>query len=75
MPFFHDQNREALRRHYLEAWRKRREGLPLDEEALHEAAATGAIVTVEEASVRGGLGGDALRRSPAIGPLPAWRGG
>jgi transketolase len=30
---------------------------PLDEKAVDEAAATGAIVTVEEAHVRGGLGG------------------
>ncbi|SFA91541.1 transketolase subunit B [Poseidonocella pacifica] len=30
---------------------------PLDEDALAKAAATGAIVTVEEAHVRGGLGG------------------
>ena len=29
---------------------------PLDEEAIHAAAGTGAIVTVEEHSVRGGLG-------------------
>jgi len=30
MPFFHDQDRSGLRRHYLEAWRKRREGRPLE---------------------------------------------
>ena len=30
MPFFHDQDRSGLRRHYLEAWRKQREGRPLE---------------------------------------------
>ncbi|MFO1408525.1 MAG: DUF1841 family protein [Steroidobacteraceae bacterium] len=30
MPFFHDQNRSSLRRSYVEAWRKRREALPLE---------------------------------------------
>jgi hypothetical protein len=30
MPFFHDQDRSGLRRHYLEAWRKNRAGLPLE---------------------------------------------
>lgn len=30
MPFFHDQDRGSLRRHYLEAWRKHREGRPLE---------------------------------------------
>jgi hypothetical protein len=30
MPFFHDQDRSGLRRHYFEAWRKRREGRPLE---------------------------------------------
>jgi hypothetical protein len=30
MPFFHDQGREALRRSYLDAWRKRRESLPME---------------------------------------------
>ncbi len=38
MPFFHDQDREALRRHYLEAWRKRRESLPM-EPLEHQIAA------------------------------------
>jgi hypothetical protein len=38
MPFFHDQDRSALRRHYLEAWRKRREGRPL-EPLEHQLAA------------------------------------
>lgn len=30
MPFFHDQDRSGLRRHYLEAWRKARERRPLE---------------------------------------------
>jgi hypothetical protein len=30
MPFFHDQDRSSLRRHYAEAWRKRREALPME---------------------------------------------
>ena len=30
MPFFHDQDRSGLRRHYLEAWRKAREHRPLE---------------------------------------------
>ncbi len=30
MPFFHDQDRTALRRMYVEAWRKRRESLPVE---------------------------------------------
>ena len=30
MPFFHDQDRSGLRRHYLEAWRKRSAGAPLE---------------------------------------------
>jgi hypothetical protein len=30
MPFFHDQDRNALRRQYLEAWRRHRAGLPLE---------------------------------------------
>jgi hypothetical protein len=29
MPFFFDQDRSSLRRSYVEAWRKRREALPL----------------------------------------------
>ena len=29
MPFFHDQDRNGLRRYYLEAWRKQREAAPL----------------------------------------------
>ena len=30
MPFFHDQDRDGLRRHYLEAWRKHRARVPLE---------------------------------------------
>jgi Domain of unknown function (DUF1841) len=30
MPFFHDQDRSSLRRSYVEAWRKRRAGAPLE---------------------------------------------
>ena len=30
VPFFHDQDRSGLRRHYLEAWRKRCAGAPLE---------------------------------------------
>jgi hypothetical protein len=30
MPFFHEQDRSGLRRHYLEAWRKYRAGTPLE---------------------------------------------
>ena len=30
MPIFHDQDRSSLRRSYIEAWRKRREALPLE---------------------------------------------
>lgn len=38
MPFFHDQDRSALRRLYAEAWRKRRASLPL--EPLEDQIAT-----------------------------------
>lgn len=38
MPFFHDQDRAGLRRLYTEAWRKRRESLPL-EPLEHQIAA------------------------------------
>jgi transketolase len=48
---------------------------PLDEEALHEAAATGAIVTVEEASVRGGLGGAVAEFTASNRPVPVERVG
>lgn len=30
MPIFHDQDRSSLRRSYIDAWRKRREALPLE---------------------------------------------
>ena len=30
MPFFHDQDRSALRRMYVDAWRKHRESLPVE---------------------------------------------
>ena len=48
---------------------------PLDETALHDAAATGAIVTVEEASVRGGLGGSVAEFTAAHKPVPVERVG
>jgi transketolase len=43
---------------------------PLDEAALHAAAVTGAIVTVEEAGVRGGLGGAVSEFTAANTPVP-----
>lgn len=42
---------------------------PLDEEAILTAAQTGAIVTVEEASVRGGLGGAVAELTSAHHPV------
>ena len=48
---------------------------PLDEAALHDAAATGAIVTVEEASVRGGLGGAVAEFTAGHKPVPVERVG
>jgi hypothetical protein len=30
MPFFHNQSRDELRRVYIDAWRKHREGLPME---------------------------------------------
>jgi hypothetical protein len=30
VPFFHEQDRSNLRRHYIEAWRRQRAGLPLE---------------------------------------------
>lgn len=48
---------------------------PLDEAALHAAAATGAIVTVEEASVRGGLGGAVAEFTAGHKPVPVERVG
>ena len=38
MPFFHDQSRDSLRRRYVEAWRKHREGQP--REPLEDQIAT-----------------------------------
>jgi transketolase len=46
---------------------------PLDEDALHHAAEAGAIVTVEEASVRGGLGGAVAEFTSAHKPVPIER--
>ncbi len=46
---------------------------PLDEAALHAAAATGAIVTVEEAHLRGGLGGAVAEFTAAHRPVPVER--
>ncbi|MEO6300107.1 MAG: transketolase C-terminal domain-containing protein [Paracoccaceae bacterium] len=48
---------------------------PLDEEAVSQAAATGAIVTVEEASVRGGLGGAVAEYTAGHLPVPVERVG
>jgi transketolase len=48
---------------------------PLDEAALHAASETGAIVTVEEASVRGGLGGAVAEFTAAHKPVPVERVG
>jgi transketolase len=49
--------------------------LPLDEEALRAAAATGAIVTAEEAHVAGGLGGAVAEWCAAHAPTPLERVG
>ena len=43
---------------------------PLDEEAILAAAETGAIVTVEEHSVRGGLGGAVAELIATRNPVP-----
>lgn len=48
---------------------------PLDEEALAQAAALGAVVTVEEASVRGGLGGAVAEFTAEHAPVPVRRVG
>jgi transketolase len=48
---------------------------PLDEAAVLAAAETGAIVTVEEASVRGGLGGAVAELTSAHQPVPVERVG
>jgi transketolase len=44
---------------------------PVDEEAIVAAAATGAVVTVEEASTRGGLGGAVAEVMATRAPEPA----
>ena len=48
---------------------------PLDEAAIVEAAGTGAILTVEEHSVRGGLGGAVTEVVTAHRPVPVHRMG
>ena len=48
---------------------------PLDEAAIDAAAATGAIVTVEEASIRGGLGGAISEYTASHRPVPVERVG
>ena len=48
---------------------------PLDEEAIVAAAGTGAILTVEEHSVRGGLGGAVAEVVTAHTPVPVRRMG
>jgi transketolase len=48
---------------------------PLDEAAIHAAAETGAILTVEEHSVRGGLGGAVTEAVTAGKPVPVHRMG
>lgn len=48
---------------------------PLDEDALHAAAQTGAIVTVEEALTRGGLGGAVAEFTASHRPVPVERVG
>jgi transketolase len=48
---------------------------PIDEDALDLAAATGAIVTVEEAHVRGGLGGAVAEYTASHRPVPVERVG
>ncbi|WP_299656017.1 transketolase C-terminal domain-containing protein [uncultured Jannaschia sp.] len=48
---------------------------PLDEAAVSDAAATGAIVTVEEAHVRGGLGGAVAEWTAANHPVRVSRMG
>jgi transketolase len=46
---------------------------PIDEAALDAAAATGAIVTVEEAHLRGGLGGAVAEFTASHRPVPVER--
>lgn len=48
---------------------------PLDEAALDAAAQTGAIVTVEEAGIRGGLGGAVAEYTASNRPVPVERVG
>ena len=48
---------------------------PIDDDALAAAAATGAIVTVEEAHIRGGLGGAVAEYTAAHRPVPVERVG
>lgn len=48
---------------------------PLDEESLAAAAKTGAIVTVEEANIHGGLGGAIAEFTAAHDPVPVERMG
>ena len=48
---------------------------PLDETAVADAAKTGAIVTVEEASIRGGLGGAVAEFTSSHSPVPVERVG
>jgi len=46
---------------------------PLDHDAIHAAAALGAIVTVEEAHIRGGLGGAIAEFTASHRPVPVER--
>jgi transketolase len=48
---------------------------PIDEEAIVDAAKTGALLTVEEHSVRGGLGGAVAEVVSAQHPVPVHRMG
>ena len=48
---------------------------PLDEAAIDAAAETGAIVTVEEAGIRGGLGGAVAEYTASNRPVPVERVG
>lgn len=62
MPFFHDQDRSSLRRSYVEAWRKRREGAPL-EPLEHQIADVVELHPEYHAVLE--QGGDALQRDYA----------
>ncbi len=46
---------------------------PIDEDALANAVQTGAIVTIEEAHLRGGLGGAVCEFTASSGPVPVER--